>query len=217
MTASGECPPCGISSDSPPRTYPCPVDHNDLLHRALHAPGPRPLPDEAARILRTLDAPPRLAAHLRLVHDVACELVDRLERRHPALRFDREAVLFGAATHDVGKTVHVGELSGPGSAHEESGRELLLAHGVAPDLARFAATHATWTLAAIGIEDLLVSLADKIWKNKRVPELEDLVVRRLAEASGRTVWEEFLDFDDVLTAVGEGAEERLAFQAAYPV
>jgi hypothetical protein len=193
------------------------VDHNDLLHRALHAPGPRLLPDEASRILRFLDAPPRLAAHLRLVHDVAYELVDRLRRRHPTLRLDREAVLFGAATHDVGKTVHVGELSGPGSAHEESGRELLLAHGVAPHLARFAATHATWTLPAIGLEDLLVSVADKIWKNKRVPELEDLVVRRLAGVSGRTVWEEFLDFDDVLTAIGEGADERLAFQSAHPV
>ena len=50
-----------------------------------------------------------------------------------------------------------------------------------------------------------------------MPELEDLVVRRLAEVSGRAVWEEFLDLDDALTAVGEGAQERLAFQAAHPV
>ncbi|MFK4101241.1 phosphohydrolase [Streptomyces sp. NPDC019531] len=189
----------------------------DLLHRALHDPGPRPLPDAVARLLRTLDAPPRLAAHLRLVHEVAYELTDWLARQQPTLQLDREAVLFGAATHDVGKTAHVCELSGPGSAHEKTGQELLLAHGVAPHLARFAATHAAWTLPDVGLEDLLVSLADKIWKNKRVTELEDLVVRRLAEASGRTVWEEFLEFDDALTAVGEGAEERLAFQAAYPV
>ncbi|WP_330263868.1 HD domain-containing protein [Streptomyces griseorubiginosus] len=187
------------------------------LHRALHAPGPRPLPDTAARLLRTLDAPPRLVAHLRLVHDVAYRLTDWLAQQHPALPLDREAVLFGAATHDIGKTTHVAELSGPGSAHENAGQDLLLAHGIPPHLARFAATHATWTLPDIGLEDLLVSVADKIWKNKRVPELEDLVVRRLAEASGRTVWEEFLEFDDALTAVGEDAEERLAFQAAHPV
>ncbi|MEU5039477.1 HD domain-containing protein [Streptomyces griseorubiginosus] len=148
---------------------------------------------------------------------MAHELLDWLGRRHPSLQVDREAVLFGAATHDIGKTAHLGELLGPGSAHEEAGRRLLLAHGVAPGLARFAATHATWTLPDVGLEDLLVSLADKIWKNKRVPELEDLVVRRLAEASGRTVWEEFLDLDDALTAVGEAAEERLAFQTAHPV
>jgi len=99
---------------------------------------------------------------LRLVHDVACELVEWLEQRYPALPLDREAVLFGAATHDVGKAAHVRELSGPGSAHEEAGRELLEAHGTAPELARFAATHASWALPDIGLEDLLVSVADKI-------------------------------------------------------
>lgn len=192
----------------------------DLLLRALQDPGDPPLrflPDEAARLLQELNAPPRLAAHLRAVHDVAYELVEWVSQRHPSLRLDREAVLFGAATHDIGKTVHTAELSGPGSAHEEAGRELLVSHGVAPHLARFAATHAAWTLPGLGIEDLLVSLADKIWKNKRVPELEDLVVRKLAEVSGRTVWEGFLDLDDLLTAVGEGADARLGFQSSYPV
>ncbi|WUC55373.1 HD domain-containing protein [Streptomyces sp. NBC_00554] len=191
-----------------------------MLLRALHDAGNpplRPLPDRVAELLRKLDAPPRLAAHLRAVHDVAHRLVDWLEEWQPALRFDRDAVLFGAATHDVGKTAHVGELSGPGSAHEEAGRELLLAQGVSAELARFAGTHAAWTGPDIGIEDLLVSVADKIWKNKRVQELEDLVVARLAEASGRTRWEEFLAFDDVLGVLGDGADQRLAFQASYPV
>ncbi|MGC0337164.1 hypothetical protein RKD20_002198 [Streptomyces sp. SLBN-8D4] len=117
----------------------------------------------------------------------------------------------------MGKTAHVSELTGPGSAHEETGRELLLAHGITPDRARFAATHAVWALPDLGLDDLLVSLADKIWKNKRVPELEDLIVRRLAEASGRTVGEEFLTLDDTLTAIGEGAQERLAFQTTHSV
>ncbi|MFD3840826.1 HD domain-containing protein [Streptomyces sp. NPDC058642] len=196
------------------------MTRTDLLLRALQDPGDpplRPLPDRAAELLRELDAPPRLAAHLRAVHDVAYELVEWVARRHPGLPLDRDAVLFGAATHDIGKTAHTGELSGPGSAHEDAGRELLLSHGIAPRLARFAATHATWTLPDLGVEDLLVSLADKIWKNKRVPELEDLVVRELAAASGRTVWEEFLDLDDVLTSVGEGADARLGFQGTYPV
>lgn len=31
----------------------------------------KPLPDEVTHPLDTLDAPPRLIAHLRLVHDVA--------------------------------------------------------------------------------------------------------------------------------------------------
>ena len=130
---------------------------------------------------------------------------------------DRAAVLFGAATHDIGKITHPGELSGPGSAHEEAGRRLLLEHGIEPEWARFAATHAAWPEPGVGVEDLLVSLADKVWKNKRVRELEDLVVGRLAEVSGRPVWEEFLALDDLLEPLGAGADHRLAFQASYPV
>ncbi|MFJ3668828.1 HD domain-containing protein [Streptomyces sp. NPDC090106] len=192
-----------------------------LLRRALHDdPGDPPLrrlPDEAARLLCELAVPPRLAAHLRAVHDVAYRIVEWVERRHPRLPLDRDAVLFGAATHDIGKTAHRAELSGPGSAHEDAGRRILLARGVEPRLARFAATHATWTLPDLGLEDRLVSVADKVWKNKRVPDLEDLVVRDLAEAGGRTVWEEFLAFDDLLTTLGDGADARLAFQSSYPV
>lgn len=91
-------------------------------------------PPHVAELLRSLGAPPRLAAHLRAVHDVAYQLVDRVEEWQPALGFDREAVLFGAATHDIGKTEHLDELSGPGSAHEEAGRELLLAQGFGAEL-----------------------------------------------------------------------------------
>lgn len=199
-------------------TYPGAVSVPDQLRSALSESGQlrlRPLPGQVAQLLQDLDAPPRLAAHLRAVHDVACQIADWLTGQYPDLRFDREAVLLGAAIHDIGKAVHTAELSGPGSQHEEAGRQLLLARGVRPALARFAATHAAWTRPGIQIEDLLVSVADKVWKNKRVPDLEDLVVSRLAEASGRSVWEEFLAFDDLLTSIGEDADGRLAFQAAY--
>ncbi|MFD3998177.1 HD domain-containing protein [Streptomyces sp. NPDC058548] len=193
---------------------------SDSLLRALHAPTDpplQPLPPPVAELLRSLGAPPRLAAHLRAVHDAAVHLVDWLERHCPGLDVNRAAVLFGAATHDIGKTVHVAELSGPGSAHEEAGRELLLAHGFSPALARFAGTHASWTAPDVMLEDLLVSTADKVWKNKRVPELEDLVLTRLTQASGRERWEEYLALDDVLGGIGDGADQRLAFQAAFPV
>ncbi|WP_407703862.1 HD domain-containing protein [Streptomyces smaragdinus] len=190
------------------------------LLSALHDPGEpplRPLPPGVPELLLELPASPRLAAHLRLVHDVAATLTDWLAREYPALDVDREAVLFGAATHDIGKALHPAELSGPGSAHEEAGRELLLARGVEARLARYAGTHASWTASGTTTEDLLVSLADKIWKNRRVPELEDLVVHRLAAARGREAWAEFLALDDALTGIAADADARLAFQAAYPV
>lgn len=192
----------------------------DALSRALGARGEpplRPLPPEVADLLRSLGAPPRLAAHLRAVHDVAAELADWLRDRYPEVAFDRDAALFGAATHDVGKILHPEELAGPGSAHEEAGRDLLLSRGFAPARARFAATHASWDAPAVTIEDLLVSTADKAWKDKRVPGLEDRLVRALACATGREPWEEYLALDDLLTRLGADAGRRLAFQSAFPV
>nr|WSW71661.1 HD domain-containing protein [Streptomyces sp. NBC_00995] len=177
----------------------------------------RQLPDRVVELLIALGSPPRLAAHLRAAHDVAHQLVDWMGRRCPAVPFDREAVLFGAATHDIGKTVHVSELSGPGAAHEEAGKDLLLARGVSPELARFAATHASWTEPGAGLEDLLVSLADKVWKNKRVSGLEDLVVARMAEETGRPAWQEFIALDEVLSRIGDDADGRLAFQGSFPI
>ncbi|MEU6665578.1 HD domain-containing protein [Streptomyces sp. NPDC046727] len=177
----------------------------------------RPLPARAALLLEQVDAPPRLVAHLRAVHDVAAQLVEWVRRHCPQLEFDAEAVLFGAATHDIGKALHPAELSGPGARHEPDGRQLLLAHRVPAHLARFAGTHASWTAPGIAVEDLLVSLADKIWKNKRVSELEDLVVARLAGADGRQPWEWFMELDEALTAVGEGADRRLAYQMSHPL
>jgi hypothetical protein len=174
----------------------------------------RPLPTIAARVLQAVEAPPRLVAHLRAVHDVAAQLVGWTARR--GLDLDADAILFGAATHDIGKAQHRAELSGPGSEHEPAGRDLLLAHGIPPELAKYAANHATWT-AETELDELLVSLADTIWKGKRVTELEDLVVARLAAASGREKWDEFLELDQVLTEIGDGADERLAYQVAYPL
>ncbi|SBT40203.1 HD domain-containing protein [Micromonospora auratinigra] len=190
------------------------------LHRALTAPADpplRPLPAQVAELLVRVQAPPRLAAHLRAVHEVAAQLVDALAQRFPQLTVDRAAVLFGAATHDIGKVVHPEELGGPGSAHEPAGRELLLRHGVPASLARFAATHADWRSAGIGVDDLLVSVADKVWKGKRVRDLEDLVVDRLAAATGGERWAVFLELDDVLDRLAADADHRLAFQAIHPV
>ncbi|MFI1093837.1 nitroreductase family deazaflavin-dependent oxidoreductase [Streptomyces sp. NPDC020917] len=86
------------------------MTNDPTLARAMRGtadPPMLPLPDRAAELVSALSCPPRLAAHLRAVHDAAHRLVGRLEEHCPGLDFDREAVLFGAATHDVGKTVHV--------------------------------------------------------------------------------------------------------------
>ena len=101
----------------------------------------RPLPPIAADLLDTVLAPPRLVAHLTLVHDVAAHLVPAFQRAFPALVVDEGAVFLGAATHDIGKALAPSELSEPGKTHERLGEDLLLRHGIVPSLARFARTH----------------------------------------------------------------------------
>jgi len=193
---------------------------DDLLRRALYEPTEPPLralPLRVTDLLVALPTPPRLAAHLRAVHDVAAGLLAWLDRDYPTLTVDHDAVLFGAATHDIGKVEHPAELSGPGAAHESAGHQLLLRHGIAENLARFALTHAQWDRDDAGTEELLVSLADKVWKGRRVDDLEQRVVQRLAAAGGQQPWEAFLHLDDALTRIAEDADARLAFQAGYPV
>jgi HD domain-containing protein len=180
-----------------------------LLRAALDAPGYAPLPSRARELVETLGAPPRLGAHLRVVHDVALSLTGWAAQR---VSFDAAAVLFGAATHDIGKILHPAELSGPGSAHEPAGYALLVSHGVSEDLARFARTHGSWSAPDVTGEDLLVSLADKVWKAKRVPDLEERVIGWL----GGPAWETFMALDDELSRIASEADSRLAFQGSYP-
>ncbi|MBW6435754.1 HD domain-containing protein [Actinoplanes hulinensis] len=189
------------------------------LERAVRgASVPLPeLPPEAVRLLVALGAPARLGAHLRAVYAVARDLTGWLEAAYPAVVFDREAVLFGAATHDIGKVLHRAELSVPGTRHEPAGERLLLERGVPPRLARFAGTHGSWHDPRAGVDDRLVSLADKIWKGHRVEDLEQLVVERIADVAGIAVWEAFVSLDDRLQELAAGADDRLAFQNAFPV
>ncbi|CAN5924317.1 hypothetical protein BH11MYX4_BH11MYX4_04560 [soil metagenome] len=81
-----------------------------------------PLPSEVTHLLAGLGAPPRLAAHLRAVHDVALRLTVALPLAWPALTIDAAAIAFGAATHDIGKALHLGELTGPAASTRAGGR-----------------------------------------------------------------------------------------------
>jgi hypothetical protein len=175
---------------------------------------PRPLPEEARSLCQNLLAPPRLIAHLRLVHDVAASLIAFLESRFPEVGIDRAAVLFGAATHDLGKVLHPNELTEPGRIHEEDGPPLLERRGVPRALARFARTHGSWEREDdLPLEDLLVALADTAWKGKRTPALEARVVTRIAEHVGVEEWRVFTVLDEHLDEVTSRGDERLAWQS----
>lgn len=176
---------------------------------------PCALPPAARGLCATLGAPPRLRAHLALVHAAAAELVDGLARACPGLAFAAGDVCFGAATHDLGKVAHPAELTAAGDRHEAIGPGLLERHGVSPALARFARTHGAWSREELPLEDLLVALADTAWSGRRCEPLEDLVVGRIAAATGRERWAAFARLDGVLDGIARRGDERLALHDAH--
>lgn len=161
-----------------------------------------------------LDAPPRLVAHLTIVHDVAGELVNAIEEYFPNLTVDTDSVRFGAATHDLGKVKHRSELDGPGDQHEDAGPTLLEEQGIPEQLARFAKTHGAWSREELPLEDLLVALADAVWKGQRIEQLEKQVVEQIADRTEKERWEVFSALDGVLEKIACRGEERLAWQQA---
>ena len=170
------------------------------------------LPTDAIRLCHELNAPPLLVRHLTLVHSAAVELLDGLAEAFPRLLIDHQAVLFGAATHDLGKVKHPNELSGPGHQHETDGQKLLEQHGVPAKRSRFAGTHGRWS-EIDDLEDLLVSLADSLWCGRRHEVLETKVATLLATASGREQWEAWATLDALCEKIASNADQRLAWQA----
>ncbi|HMA36486.1 MAG TPA: HD domain-containing protein [Chloroflexia bacterium] len=173
----------------------------------------RPLPEDVQQLLHTLQAPPRLVAHLTLVHDVAGQLCTAWPRYWPQVAVDQEAVLLGAATHDAGKVRYPEELNGPGTQHETIGPSLLIAHGIPAQYARFAQTHGTWQQTTmVNIEDLLVALADTIWKGKRNEDLELRLAGLIADVCSAETWQVYMQLDELITRITEDADKRLAWQ-----
>jgi hypothetical protein len=176
-----------------------------------------PLPPEVHQLLLETNAPPRLAAHLALVHDVACQLVARVANAWPGMIIDQRAVRLGAAIHDIGKVVHARELSEPGHEHELAGKELLTKYGWPESLSRFAVTHGAWLGPTDPIEDLLVKVSDKVWKGSRHEGLEQALVAHIASVTGEESRQVWMTLDDILTSLADAAPERLAWQASHPV
>lgn len=174
------------------------------------------LPSEAVALLRRVSAPPRLIAHLILVHDVACRLVERSRESFPDVVLDGEAVSFGASIHDFGKAVVRNELVQPGKEHEKRGLELLRQMGISESRARFAYTHGNWdTITNPEFEDLIIALADNCWKGKRVDQLETKTIEFLSSRSGQPAWGCYSKLDEILEELSADADSRLAWQGAF--
>jgi hypothetical protein len=161
----------------------------------------------ANSLLQKLGAPPRLLQHLALVGE-AGELL--LSKVHDfGVTVNADFVRIGIAIHDAGKILHPGELNAPGSEHEPAGQELLLKNDVSPELARVCVSHARWASMDVTLEELLVALADKLWKGVRYEKLEQRVIDAVAIALGSDRWELFVPLDTAFEEIAAGGAERL--------
>lgn len=107
------------------------------------------------------------------------------------------------------------ELDAPGKAHEEIGKTLILEHGIEPQLARFAKSQGYRPEdPRLELADLLVILADKSWKGKRVQELEERIARELAKATGSDFWAVHMQLSDPDSASSRLDKPSLAFLCA---
>ena len=170
------------------------------------------IPNKVAELLEVLNAPARLKRHLRIVHATAFEILKQLKVEWPTLEINQELILFGAATHDIGKTEITDELFEGGKRHELAGMNILLNHGFTKEQSRFALTHGNWQEGSLNIEDLLVALADKIWKGNRVDDLERLLGQKLSSMLNCDYWDVYGKLDSILSQIALGADEKLNWQ-----
>jgi hypothetical protein len=167
-------------------------------------------PDEALDLVIKLGGTPRLLKHIELVMEAADRVIGRLnflQLHHVRQSLVRVLVIF----HDVGKVVHPDELEGGGSLHEEAGLALLLKHGIPRHLARISVTHARWQdTPDVTFPELIVALADRLWKGHRDPELELAIISALAGYSAAwSRWDLFIPLDTLFESIAAGGHDRL--------
>jgi hypothetical protein len=173
-----------------------------------------PLPELAIALHTRFNTPARLLAHHILVHHVAYHLLINLQRCQLAENIDQTAVCFGAATHDLGKTMYPNQLNVPGKQHEQAGQILLIQVGISAKQARFAALHSDIT-SERNIDELLVALADHLWKGKRNTALEELVIAERAQASQRDYWDVWVTISELCDRLAADSISRLAWHSQF--
>ncbi len=163
--------------------------------------------EDAYALLRALGAPNRLIVHVQLVGEAA-DLIVRAYR-DLGLVVDAGLVELGVAVHDAGKIRYPEELDGPGSNHEPFGESLMLANDVQAEVARCCVSHASWQSTGLRLEELTVALADKLWKGKRVEQLELLIIDEVASRLQVDRWEIFSRLDSAFEDIAAAGPERL--------
>ena len=170
------------------------------------------LPEIINTLLEEFEAPKRLKRHLQLVTKVADTITKEVTIHFQNLIINKNEVIFGAASHDIGKLLIQKELFEKGKKHEQAGFDFLIQHGFSKDLARFTKTHGQKDFNDLPLEDLLVILSDKIWKGKRVNELEEIIVDNISKKTQIEYWKIFTKMDNIISSISQTSEARLYIQ-----
>ena len=157
---------------------------------------------DSYQFLQYLGASPRLVQHVKLVGEAAEMLI--LQFQKVGIAFDADLIRSGVVFHDVGKILHPSELMEKGNKHEMAGELLLLAKGVDPKIARCCRSHGQWQKLECSFEELVVALADNLWKGKRITELENKAISKAAVRSGKDYWDIFMALDGEFEKIAAG-------------
>ena len=63
--------------------------------------------------------------------------------------------------------------------------------------------------ASSSLEDLMVALADKLWKGVRVAYLEERVIDAIASRLGKSRWDLYTSLADVFDEIASAGPDRL--------
>jgi hypothetical protein len=163
--------------------------------------------DKAHQFLQELAAPLSLIIHVQLVAEAAEILISKFHELK--IDFDADFIRLGVTFHDAGKILHPEELTDRGNNHEIDGERFLIANGIDPKLARCCLSHARWQTMECSFEELCIALADTLWKGKRNPQLEESIVKILADRSSRDYWDIFIEIDSCFEAIANDGVRRL--------
>ncbi|GIU27040.1 phosphohydrolase [Shewanella colwelliana] len=162
---------------------------------------------DALTLMSNLGASEHLLTHVKLVGEAADLILDKCKQL--GVPIDSEFVKIGVAIHDIGKITHAQEMTAPGSEHEPEGERILLSEGVSPKIARCCMSHARWHEMDCSTEELLIALADKLWKGKRVESLELHVIDRIAATLAKERWDIYQELDTQFESIAADGNDRL--------
>lgn len=157
--------------------------------------------------LKARGADERLIRHARVAYEVGLIIATAL--REVGIQVDTQILIPSLIVHHAGKIIHPDELTSEGSNHLEAGWRLLIESNVDEKVARACRSHERWDEMECSIEELIVALADALWKGERIPELEKMFIDRIWSLRGGDYWDTFLRLDTLFESIAEEGSKRL--------